>query len=96
MFAPKLACILDLSAFLHLWSRNPGAAPQPENLENLHLVPLDEEHGTKAGAAVADIVPGKIKGFLLAFQSFRQATLHAVPTKDSLIRPLELKQNEHL
>lgn len=40
-------------------------------------------------AAVANIILGEIKGFLLTFQNFRQATLHAVDTGDSLISPLE-------
>lgn len=61
----------------------------PENLENFHLVTLDEEHGTKTAAAVADIILGKIRGFLLTFQKFRPATLHTVDTSDGLISPLE-------
>lgn len=67
----------------------------PENLENFHLVTLDKENGTKTVASAADIILGEIKGFLLTFQNFRQATLHAFDT-NSLISPLELKQNEYL
>lgn len=76
--APRHACTLDLRAFFRLCSGNPGAVPWLGNLENLHPVTLDEEHRTKAAAAVADIMPGEIKGFLLAFQRLRQALLRAV------------------
>lgn len=50
---------------------------------------LDKEHRTKTVAAVADIILGEIKGFLQTFQNFRQATLYAVDTNNSLSSPLE-------
>lgn len=68
--------------------RNPG-------LDNFPLVTLDQEHGTKTVAAVADVILGEIRGLLLLFQNFRQATLHTLDNNDNLISPLELKQNEH-
>ena len=46
-------------------------------------------------AVAADIILDEIKGFLLTFQNCIQATWHAIDTSDSLISPLELKQNEH-
>ena len=92
----RLTAILDLRAFLSVRSWNPSTAPRPKNLENFHLVTLDERHGTRTAVAVPDITLGEIKGFLLTFQNFRQAAWRAIDTDDSLISPLDLEQNEHL
>lgn len=65
--------------------------PGPRELGPLSSGYTGPGAGTKTVAAVADVILGEIRGLLLTFQNFRQATLHTVDINDNLISPFGVK-----